>query len=733
MPTNKNILKNSNVNYIGKDFNDLKSSLMRYAKSYFPNTYKDFNETSPGMMLIEMSAYVGDVLNFYIDQQYREMMLPLTEDRRNIINIAKSYGYKIRAVSPAYATLTLKTTVAANEKTGKPDFNDARCITIDKGMQIQSTSDSTQIFETLDIVDFKISSSLDPAPEVVSVDGSTGVPSEYLLKRKVKAVSGETITKTFTIGEPTKFLTLRLPETNVIEILKITDSSGNLWYEVQNLAQDRVSDLHHYTSDSNRDNAYTNADGTTILAPVPYSLSYKKVSKRFTTNVDANNITNINFGNGILKNGNSFSAGFLAVEQQGINLPGGEENLDTEIDPLMGDAYGTLGEAPAHTTLTVTYRKGGGVSANSPSGDLTTVSSIVTLPSGGNISALLVNNETPAAGGTAGETLDDIRYRTMAHIATQNRCVTREDYEARTLNMSAKFGNIAKVYSARAGAIRNAQTEKIIDLVDRLKEVIDLNYQIFDPGTPPGGKLGILNDIKLKLDANKDGGLNPDDFNVLLEALEMAHSNISQDDRLYTVDLYLLSYDNNKKLINTPTLIKQNLKNYLNEFRLITDQVTFYDGYVINFGVVFDVIARKDANKEEVKLACIQRIADYFTIDTMQFKQVLYTSEVENILWDVDGVGAVNYVTITQNFDYNAETGDKGTESSVFNPGLYNTLINSDGSTSTGTNTNYGYYYDFSKFYGKGAVAGRGVILPAYEPAIFELKYPRQDIKGIVR
>ena len=91
MPYGKSdIIKNSNVNYLGRDFNDLKNSLINYSKAYFPNTYKDFNETSPGMMLIELNAYVGDVLNFYVDQQYREMLLPLAEERKNILTLAKS-------------------------------------------------------------------------------------------------------------------------------------------------------------------------------------------------------------------------------------------------------------------------------------------------------------------------------------------------------------------------------------------------------------------------------------------------------------------------------------------------------------------------------------------------------------------------------------------------------------------------------------------------------------------
>ena len=94
----KEDFKESNVNYLNKDFTSLKQSLMNYAKSYFPNSYRDFNETSPGMMLLEMNAYVGDVLSFYIDQQYREMLLPLAEERRNIINLANMFGYKVKPI-----------------------------------------------------------------------------------------------------------------------------------------------------------------------------------------------------------------------------------------------------------------------------------------------------------------------------------------------------------------------------------------------------------------------------------------------------------------------------------------------------------------------------------------------------------------------------------------------------------------------------------------------------------
>ena len=732
MAYGQNELKSKNVTYIGRDFTELKQLLIEYTKSYFPNTYQDFNETSPGMMLLEMSAYVGDVLNFYIDQQYKEMLLPLTEERRNILNLAKSYGYKTKPISPAYVTLTVKQVIGANTD-GSAKYSDASII--DKGMKVKNATNT--IFETLDVIDFKISSSATPPPQITNVDATTGLPHTtdgYTLTREVKTISGETKTSSFIIGEPERFRRVTLSETNVIEVLKVIDSNNNIWYEVETLAQDKIPIEKHYTSNDNRSNAYTNLNDNSIInLPVPYSLEYIKTGKRFSVDINTDGTTSLLFGNGLLKNGQTFDSTFLAIEQQGINLPGGEQNLEDSIDPLLGDAYGTLGEAPSHTTLTVTYRVGGGIASNLPSNTLTSIDTINTL-AGTTDSGITVNNAEPARGGASGETVDEIRERTIGHASTQNRCVTKSDFEARTLGMPAKFGNIAKVYCSRAGSVMSPQRQKVKNLVDRLKDLINKNYDIFDPGLQLGDKLVLMEDIKQILDADQSGGLNPQDFQSLYEVLEMAYSNTSEDDRLYTIDLYLLSYDNNKNLVSTPTIIKQNLKQYLNQHRLLTDQISMYSGYIVNFGVVFDVIAEPYDNKDQVKVRCIQAIKDYFKIEKMQFKQIIYMNDVIQLLSGVDGVRAVNYVTITQDKDYNAPAGTDSQETNVFNPGLYTTLIQSDGiSTSTSGNPGYGYYYDFSEFYGQSAVAGNGIILPAYEPAVFELKNPNQNIKGLVR
>ena len=99
----KDVVKS--VNYLNKDFNDFRANLIEFAKQYFPNTHNDFNEASPGMMFIEMAAYVGDVLSYYIDSQFKESLLAYAEEKQNVYNIAQSFGYKPNTTSAAAGSI----------------------------------------------------------------------------------------------------------------------------------------------------------------------------------------------------------------------------------------------------------------------------------------------------------------------------------------------------------------------------------------------------------------------------------------------------------------------------------------------------------------------------------------------------------------------------------------------------------------------------------------------------
>ena len=692
MPYSDKEYQISNVNYLNKDFSSLKSALIEYAKTYFPDTYRDFNETSPGLMLLEMSAYVGDVLSFYIDNQYKEMMLPLAEERRNVVNLANMLGYKVKPISPAYVDLDISHTVDADDTDIDniiPTWTQAQVI--DKGLKVTSTSDSTIFFETLDVVDFTVSGSHDSPPEVTDTDVN-GLATEFTITRKVKAVSGETKTKTFSIGSPEKFKRITLPETNVIEILSVKDSNNNKWYEVEYLAQYKVPSEEHYidnrvsSTNTAEFSAYFNIDGTAVEdIPIPYTLEFIQSPKRFITEINDDNTTSLVFGNGLLHQAasGSLSDGFFQTEQVGITIPGETENITADISPVLGTAMGSLGESPSNTTLTVEYRIGGGIPSNVPSGDLTTLSSLDRLVDGNELDPTITNLE-PARGGADEQSIEEIKRKTQAHFITQKRCVTKEDYEARVLAMPAKFGNIAKVSVNRSTSpvATSTQQQTLFDLYD-----------------------------------NGDTYLDFTEFQSYL-------ANASYTPTIPSIEIHILSYDNNKNLVASPDLLMTNLGNYLNEFRIISDEFAIYSGKVINFGVVFEVVAHKYANKHDVKLRCINAIIDYFNIDKMRFRQPIFTSELIYELMGIDGVRGVNHVELTQGTpEFNSI--------SSFSPELYDISI--DGAAEvTGNNTGYGYFYDFGQFYGSDAVGGNGVILPSVEPSVFELKNPNENIKGVV-
>jgi hypothetical protein len=686
MPTyGKKDFKESNVNYLNKDFNALKQSLVNYAQAYFPNTYKDFNETSPGMMLIEMSAYVGDVLSFYIDQQYKELLLPLAEERRNIINMAKMLGYKVKPIVPSFVELSFTSEVnALSTNRAQVDYSNASVF--QEGIKVQSSANSNLYFETLDVVDFRVTSSLNngEASDTSSpiIDTATdGLITDYTLTRKVRAVSGETKTKTFTITSPQKFRRITLPETNVIDI---------------------------------------------------------------------------------------------------IIIPGQQGELNDSIDPLLGDEYSTLGETPTQTTLTITYRIGGGIEANASVGDLTSIIGTPTKLVDGGASIIGVTNETAARGGADEEDTDEIREKARAFFTTQNRCVTKEDYEARTMNMSSRFGNIAKVIVSRtelpSAADIQSEYQGIID--NSLGEIStthqSLQTNVGNFGTDMSNAItdaqsdiqnltnqftsNQISALQLVQQANllflgvqdtynnyfQSPNLIPGDVTTLGEQISQVDVEVpllqELDAGVGTIAVNILAYDKNKNLVGnaqaggtllpdatdgTPIILNTNLSNYLNNFKLLTDDVAIQDGYIINFGVVFDVVAHRYANKAEVKLRCIQKIIDYFKIEKMQFNQPIIISQLEYELMDIDGVRSVNYVCVTQTEDYvgGGEGFDNDGER-LFTYSYADNAITTDGGTA-----GYGYAYDFP------SALTNGIILPAspQTPAVFELKNPRQNVKGVVR
>ena len=444
------------IKYLNKDFSGFRDSLVDFAKNYFPDTYNDFAEASPGMMFVEMASYVGDVLSYYTDYQLRESLLSQAQERVNILDIAHSLGYKAKASVPAYVDLSVYQWLPAKEDgngNAIPDMTYA--LKVQTGMTIDAESNSDVKFTTVEEIDFVNTGSSDTNVTVYSLDDNTNEPNAYLIKTKVRAVSGQSKVENFTITEAKKFQKLKLAAKDIIQIQSITDADSNKWYNVPYLAQDTIFEELQNNS-SNGPTTYTNSNET------PYLLNLRRTARRFTTKLNKDNQTELLFGAGI-----STSPDELIVPNPstiGNVLSIGETaKLDVSFDPANMMFTRAYGKAP-DSNLTVTYLSGGGLKSNVMSGDLTKISSkTFNIDEDGLSSSTLatvkdslaVTNEQPATGGRSSETNEEIRQNALASYASQNRAVTKEDYISRIYAMPAKFGSLAKAYITKDDLVNN--------------------------------------------------------------------------------------------------------------------------------------------------------------------------------------------------------------------------------------------------------------------------------------
>ncbi len=648
----KNMVKS--VNYINKDFSDFRDNLVEFAKIYFPNTYNDFNEASPGMMFIEMAAYVGDVLSYYIDSSFRESLLAYAEEKRNIYTIAQSFGYKPKVTSPSSVVLDVFQSVPALNQ--KPDLRYA--LNVEAGAQITAGSTGTT-FRTLEDVNFKFSSSFDPR-ETTILESDSGVVTKFLLKKKVKAESGIVVTETFSFGTATKYSQIKLANSDVIEIISCTDSDSNTWYEVDSLARDTIfEDMEANTLNS--------PDLVEDRETVPYILKLKKVSRRFTSFIDENDQTIIRFGAGISDNPDEEIV--PNPDMVGSNLPGSPSKLTTAFDPSNFLKTKAFGVAPSNTTLTIKYSHGGGIDDNVNSGDVTNISSISfqiqdSLLNASSVQeskdSVAVTNENPATGGSSGQTVREVRESALAYYQAQQRAVTKEDYIVRAYALPPKYGNIAKVHLTQD------------DQLNRDADSIDLDRQVTPEDVEAGRTLRSFQAGRF---------LNP-----------------------LAMNMYTLGYNSEKKLVNMNQTSKENLKTYLSQFRLVTDAINIKDAYVINIAVNFAILTKTGFNKNEVLLRCVSAVQDFFDIDRAQIGQPIIVSDIAYQLSLVDGVASIvppvennaNKLPIVIENKYKLEEGYSGN------------------------------FYDISS----GLIDG--VLYPALDPSIFEIKFPNSDIKGKV-
>jgi hypothetical protein len=665
-----NNIGSKELSYVGKDFATLKQNLIDFTKTYFPNQYADFSEASPGSIFIDQAAAIGDMLSFYQDVQLKESMLAHATERKNVMALAQQMGYKPKVTSPAVTELTVYQLVPSNNLSGIDNGPDENFyLRIKDGMEVESTTNSSIIFRTVDVVDFA-----SPTGREIEVYErlTTGVPSVYLVSKKIKAISAQEVSTTITfVPNDTDYPTATLSDTNIIQITSVTSDGGNTkWYEVPYLAQESIF-IEKPNIESNTGNLSVSS------SVVPYILEIKKVPYRFSVKVNSDNTMDLQFGSGDV---NLSDEVILPNSKNvGLGLANSVNRLNQSIDPSNFLKTNTFGIAPAGQQLTINYLVGGGVQSNINQRDLTTIrliefeDDLLSIPDdklaayNDTKSSVAVENLEAATGGRDSESIEEIRQNALATFGSQNRVVTKQDYIVRAMSMPERYGSIAKVYVSQDGEIDNNSPSSILANPKNITEFTNL-----------------VESIK---------GLSKQDIQKeLVKYLSQKNTSISEVNNPFAINMYVLGYDNNKKLTNLNQAVKQNLKTYLGEYRMLTDGVNIMNGFIVNIGVDFEIIAYSNYNKREVLTNCLAEIQRYFEIDNWTFNKPINISEMELILANVEGVMSVPSVKISN-------------------------LCGGDGNYSTNR-------YNIDE-----ATKGK-IVYPSLDPCVFEVKYPTKDIKG---
>jgi hypothetical protein len=609
------------IKYLNRDFSDFRNRLIEFSKTYFPNTYNDFSPASPGMMIIEQSSYVGDVLSFYLDNQFQENFIQFAQQTNNVYELSYMFGYKPKTTGVAQATVDFYQQLPAKNVGGDiiPDYDYA--LTINENTVITSIAGGNTSFLLQDKIDFSFSSSQDPTEiSIYQISGDS--PQYYLLKKSRKTISSQINTQTFTFNAPENFTTIEINNSNIVKILDIIDSDGNVWYEVDHLGQEMVYKKIKNTNVNDPNNVLDSGE-------VPYLLSLEKIQRRFSTRFTSAGTLQIQFGSGttndndedITPNPNNVGLGLLTQQSK----------LTSAYSPTNFLYTDTYGIAPSNTTLTVRYLTGGGVTSNVDANTLTSINTTNVNFNQINLNAttanyifgsLSSNNPEAASGGRAGDTIEEIRQNALALVSSQKRSVTADDYLVRALSMPSEYGAISKAF---------IEQPKLTD---------------------------------------------------------------NQVSTIETLNLYCLTQNAQGHFSQPSNAVKQNLRTYLSQNRIIGDNIEIRDAFIINIVINFEIIVLPEYNNNEVLLRCINLLIDYFSRDKWQLNQPILLRDIYINLDRIRGVQTVKNVKITNK---------------------------------AGTTIGYSQYsYDI-----EGATQNQ-VIYPSLDPSIFEVKFPQTDIKGKV-
>jgi Baseplate J-like protein len=550
-------MANRKISYTTRDFQGIRTELLNYVKTYYPELIQDFNDASVFSVFIDLNAAVADNLNYQIDRSVQETVLQYAQQRSSIYNIARTYGLKLPGQRPSVALVDFSITVPAYG-----DKEDERYLGIlTRGSQITGAG---IVFENIYDIDFSSPYNAQGFPNRLKIPNfnANNVLVNYTITKRELVVNG--ITKVFkkviSPNDVVPFFELFLPEKNVLGITSVLLKSGteytnipsaaeflgvaNRWYEVDALAEDRV-----FVEDPTK---VSDQPGIKVG-------KYIQTQNRFISEYTAEGFKKMTFGGGT-------NTAQDALDQF--------TTVGATLDLQRYSNNFSLGSTLApNSTLFIQYRVGGGLATNLGTNvinQIGTISFYVNGPSESTnssvVNSLRANNVTAAVGGAGVPSLEEIRNYVSFNFSAQKRAVTVQDYESIIRNMPSQFGAPAKV------------------------------------------------------------SITENDNKILIQ---------------------LLSYDTSGKLTNVVSnTLRQNVANYLSNYRMMNDYISILTAEVIDLSVEVSIVLDSAQNSGQIISNVIDKVSTYFDPQIRQLGQNVYLSELSSIIQNQNGVLTVANINI---------------------------------------------------------------------------------------
>ena len=424
------------INYTSRDFNSIKSDLVNYARRYYPNTFRDFNEAGFGALMLDTVSYVGDILSYYVDYSANESFLDTAIEYDNVLKLGRQMGFRFTGNPSSSGIAVFYLIVPSNISGLGPDI---RYIPILKrGTALSSNAGA--LFILNEDVNFR-----DSKNEVVvaTANENTGVPTNFAIKATGQIISGEIREENIKIGDFEKFKRIELTDENITEVLSCFDDDGHEYFRVDYLSQDVI-----FKAVTNRDTS-SNDKAVSLLKPVV-------VPRRFVVERERRH-TFLQFGFGSEREVTTNP--LIDPATTILDFHARDYITETSFDPTNLLGTDKLGISPSNTTLRVIYRVNTSESVNVSAKGLTSVTTgefqfedinnLNPTIVGDIRNSIEVSNDDPILGDVSLPTTPELKIRIYDTFAAQNRAVTAQDYKALTYQMPPEFGAILRTSVVR--------------------------------------------------------------------------------------------------------------------------------------------------------------------------------------------------------------------------------------------------------------------------------------------